>query len=65
MPDPNKCSSLLCPNSLGPDDIEFTHGGKPAGGLCHECIDGVKKLRVVFELDASNILQATESQILK
>ena len=64
MSDPNKCSSLLCENPLGPNSMEFTHRGKPAGGLCDECIQGVKKIRVVFERNSKGVLTAVESQPL-
>jgi hypothetical protein len=44
--------------------MEFTHKGEPAGGLCTECIQGVKKLRVMFEMNEQGVLEAMESQVL-
>jgi hypothetical protein len=34
----NKCSMSDCTNEIGPDSLEFTHRGKPAGGICDRCI---------------------------
>ena len=60
--DPNICSMHLCEIPLGPDAMEFTHKGEPAGGICTECLGDTRKLRVVFERNNEGILEATESQ---
>ena len=60
--DPNTCSMYLCPVPLGPDAMEFTHKGLPAGGICTQCLGDSKKLRVVFEMNQERVLEATESQ---
>lgn len=64
MSDPNKCSSHLCENQIGPDAMEFTHKGEPAGGLCTACIEGARKMRVVFAMNDRGVLEAVESQVL-
>lgn len=60
--DPNICSMHLCRIPLGPEAMEFTHKGKPAGGICTECLGDSRKLRVLFEINDEKILEASESQ---
>ncbi len=60
--DPNLCSMHLCATPLGPDSMEFTHKGEPAGGICTPCLGNSKKLRVLFEMNGEKILEASESQ---
>ena len=33
------CSMLDCGKPLGPDALEFTHKGEPAGGICENCLE--------------------------
>ena len=40
-----------CTNEIGPDSLEFTHRGKPAGGICDRCIASAKGVRVLFKRD--------------
>ena len=46
--DPTKCSMIDCTHDLGPDALEFTHAGQPAGGICDTCIDNDGALKIVF-----------------
>jgi hypothetical protein len=48
--DPKKCSMTDCNKPMGPDALEFTHGGEPAGGVCENCLDNAGKIRIVFSL---------------
>jgi len=47
--DPNKCSNEDCNNDIGPDSLEFTHKGEPAGGFCDVCIGNAPAVRVLFK----------------
>lgn len=58
--DPNKCSLLDCENELGPDAVEITHQGKPAGGICDRCVGDSKKLRVLLMQNKDGILVPEE-----
>jgi len=58
--DPTKCSNEDCDNEMGPDSLEFTHKGKPAGGFCDVCIGNAPAVRVLFKRNADGILIPTE-----
>lgn len=58
---PEQCASHLCEMPIGPDALEITHNGKPAGAFCTECLQGAHKLRILLELDKEGTLVATEA----
>jgi hypothetical protein len=60
--DPNICSMHLCDMPLGPNSLEFTHKGKPAGGICTTCVGDSQKIRVLFKKNQEGVLEAIESQ---
>lgn len=65
MHDPKKCSMLDCDNPLGPNALEFTHKGEPAGGICDLCLEEEPVIRVLFKLNKEGIYEAEEMTHIK
>lgn len=57
------CSN--CDGPLGPDALEFSHQGNPAGGICENCQQNIKGIKVVFDRNAENILRPMEVVLLE
>jgi hypothetical protein len=57
---PEKCAVGDCENGRGPDALEFTIGGEPAGFICDSCVANIPALRVLFSRDKEKRLQAVE-----
>ena len=60
MEDPKKCSMTDCNKPLGPDALEFTHKGEPAGGICENCLSDEGAVRVLFKIGGGGILYPEE-----
>lgn len=58
--DPQKCSMTDCNGPLGPDALEFTHKGDPAGGICENCLTNAGKIRIVMDLDEDGRYEPVE-----
>lgn len=58
------CITEDCPMGLGPDSLEFTHKGEPAGYICEKCIANIPALRVLFKSEGG-MLKATAVTFLE
>ena len=55
-----KCAVGDCDGGCGPNALEFTVGGEPAGYICEGCLANVPALRVLFTRDNAKRLRAVE-----
>jgi hypothetical protein len=64
MKDPKKCSLTDCNNPIGPNALEFTHKGEPAGAICDQCVQSAQTLRILFKKNDRGLFEPEELVVI-
>ena len=54
----------MCDKPLGPNALEVTHKGEPAGGICDNCLNDAHKVRVLLQQGSNGIFVPEELSVL-
>lgn len=58
------CITEDCDMGCGPDALEFTHKGTPAGYICEKCLAETPAVRILFR-KKEGLFQATDVTFLE